>query len=42
MQVDGHDGDHVLIAPPYTISEEELIFIVDTLVDALDAVMRMV
>ena len=22
--VDGHKGDHVLLAPPYTISEEEL------------------
>ena len=28
---DGIKGDHVLIAPPYTITEEELVFLVDTL-----------
>jgi adenosylmethionine-8-amino-7-oxononanoate aminotransferase len=35
VQVDGVKGDHMLIAPPYTITEEEITFLVDTLVAAL-------
>ncbi|MEQ9798995.1 MAG: aspartate aminotransferase family protein [Salinisphaeraceae bacterium] len=34
--VDGSAGDHVVIAPPYTITEEELALLVDRLVQAFD------
>jgi adenosylmethionine-8-amino-7-oxononanoate aminotransferase len=34
--VDGSRGDHILIAPPYTVSEGELTFIVSTLKRAYD------
>ncbi|CAF0744790.1 unnamed protein product [Adineta steineri] len=37
---DGICGDHVIIAPPYTITEDELVFIVDTLKVAIDAVFK--
>ena len=35
---DGVQGDHVLVAPPYNITTEELHTIVDTLAEAIDAV----
>ncbi|ORY79763.1 adenosylmethionine-8-amino-7-oxononanoate aminotransferase [Leucosporidium creatinivorum] len=35
--IDGVQGHHMLIAPPYTITEEELAFLVDTLGEAVDA-----
>jgi adenosylmethionine-8-amino-7-oxononanoate aminotransferase len=34
--VDGINGDHVLLAPPYTISDDELDFIIDTLKKSLN------
>lgn len=36
--VDGVRGDHVIIAPPYNVSKEEIDIIVDTTVRVLDAV----
>ena len=36
IQVDGIKGDHMLIAPPYTVTEAEIVFLVDTLVVAMD------
>lgn len=35
--IDGQRGDHVLISPPYTVSEEELASIVDVLRKAYDS-----
>jgi adenosylmethionine-8-amino-7-oxononanoate aminotransferase len=34
--VDGEVGDHILIAPPYIVTHEELVFLVDTLRDAIN------
>lgn len=34
-QVDGVRGNHILIAPPYTVTEDEVVFIVETLAAAL-------
>ncbi|CAD6567489.1 MAG: hypothetical protein CYPHOPRED_001771 [Cyphobasidiales sp. Tagirdzhanova-0007] len=34
---DSYQGDHILISPPYTIAVEEIHFLVDTLVQAIDA-----
>lgn len=36
--VDGIRGDHVLLAPPYTVSKEEIDVIVDTTAKILTAV----
>ena len=36
-QFDSYQGDHILISPPYTIAVEEIHFLVDTLVQAIDA-----
>jgi hypothetical protein len=36
---DGRSGDHILLAPPYNVSNDELEMIVDTLSDTLDAVL---
>jgi adenosylmethionine-8-amino-7-oxononanoate aminotransferase len=36
--IDGRCGDHILLAPPYTTSNEELDLIVDRLGESLDAV----
>ncbi|KAM0747742.1 adenosylmethionine-8-amino-7-oxononanoate aminotransferase [Meredithblackwellia eburnea MCA 4105] len=33
--VDGVNGDHIIVAPPYIITEEELTFLVDTLHEAI-------
>lgn len=38
MTTKGADGDHVLMAPPYTVSDEELMIIVSVLKDAYDEV----
>jgi adenosylmethionine-8-amino-7-oxononanoate aminotransferase len=35
---DGLSGDHILLAPPFTVTEEEIEFIVDTLGHAIGAV----
>jgi adenosylmethionine-8-amino-7-oxononanoate aminotransferase len=37
--VDGRSGDHILLAPPYTASDDELEMIVDLLADTLDALL---
>ena len=37
---DGASGDHVLLAPPFTLSEEELIFLTRTLCDALEDALK--
>jgi adenosylmethionine-8-amino-7-oxononanoate aminotransferase len=38
--IDGMHGDHVLLAPPFTISDDELSMLVDRLADSLDAALR--
>ncbi len=38
--IDGKNGDHVLIAPPYTISRPEIDCLVDLLAGAIDAATR--
>jgi adenosylmethionine-8-amino-7-oxononanoate aminotransferase len=35
--IDGRNGDHVLLAPPYNVTDDELELIVDRLADTLDA-----
>ena len=35
--IDGHSGDHILLAPPYIVSEEQIDEIVDRLGVAIDA-----
>ena len=35
---DGIAGEHILVAPPFTITETEIDFIVDTLSDAIRSV----
>jgi len=37
--VDGRRGDHILLAPPYNVTDDELDVIVDLLADTLDAVL---
>ncbi|CAF1420404.1 unnamed protein product [Adineta ricciae] len=37
---DGVNGDHVLIAPPYTITEDELVFLVDSLKSSIEIVLN--
>lgn len=37
--VDGRQGDHILLAPPYNVTDEELQMIVDLLADTLAAVL---
>ena len=36
---DGHAGDHILLAPPYNVTDDELVMIVDLLADTVDAVL---
>jgi adenosylmethionine-8-amino-7-oxononanoate aminotransferase len=36
---DGRSGDHILIAPPYNVTDEQLEMIVDLLADTIDAVL---
>jgi adenosylmethionine-8-amino-7-oxononanoate aminotransferase len=36
---DGRSGDHILLAPPYNVTDDELETIVDLLVDTVDAVL---
>lgn len=38
--VDGVQGDHVLLAPPYNVSKEEVDFIIDTTVRVVEDVFR--
>lgn len=35
--VDGNRGDHVLVSPPYTVTEDELVTIVRVIKSAVDA-----
>jgi adenosylmethionine-8-amino-7-oxononanoate aminotransferase len=35
--IDGHSGDHVLLAPPFIVEETHLEMIVDRLQGAIDA-----
>ena len=37
--IDGRNGDHILLAPPYNVTDEELEMIVDLLADTLGAVL---
>jgi len=37
--VDGRSGDHILLAPPYNVTDAELEMIVDMLGDTVDAVL---
>ena len=37
--IDGRNGDHILLAPPYNVSDDELGMIVDLLGQTLDAVL---
>ena len=39
MQADGILGDHVLLSPPYTITEEEVCFLVDVLRQAIETIL---
>jgi len=36
---DGRSGDHILLAPPYNVTDDELGIIVDLLADTIDAVL---
>jgi hypothetical protein len=38
--VDGRQGSHVLLAPPYTVSENQLSDIVDRLATSLDTTLK--
>jgi hypothetical protein len=37
---DGTSGDHILIAPPFTIAEQEIVLLVDTLKTSIDVVLN--
>jgi adenosylmethionine-8-amino-7-oxononanoate aminotransferase len=37
--IDGRNGDHILLAPPFIISEPELDQVVERLGDAIDTVL---
>jgi adenosylmethionine-8-amino-7-oxononanoate aminotransferase len=37
--VDGRNGDHILLAPPYNVTDDELDLIVDLLAQTLDAIL---
>jgi hypothetical protein len=37
---DGTIGDHIVIAPPFTISEQEILHLVDTLKTSIDVVLN--
>ena len=37
--IDGRSGDHILLAPPYNVTDDELGIIVDLLADTIDAVL---
>jgi len=38
--IDGARGDHVLLAPPFIVEEQQLAELVHKLAEALDAVLR--
>jgi hypothetical protein len=37
--IDGRQGDHILLAPPYNVTHDELEMIVDGLADTLEAIL---
>jgi hypothetical protein len=37
--IDGRNGDHILLAPPYNVADQELELIVDLLVQTMDAIL---
>ena len=37
--VDGRLGDHILLAPPYNVADDELEMIVDLLADTIDVIL---
>ena len=37
--VDGRNGDHILLAPPYNVTDEELDMIVGLLAETIDAIL---
>jgi adenosylmethionine-8-amino-7-oxononanoate aminotransferase len=37
--IDGRNGDHVLLAPPYNVTDDEVETIVDLLAQTVDAVL---
>jgi adenosylmethionine-8-amino-7-oxononanoate aminotransferase len=37
--IDGRNGDHILLAPPYNVTDDELGMIVDLLDDTVNAVL---
>ena len=37
--IDGRSGDHILLAPPYNVTDDELGMIVDLLGQTLDAIL---
>jgi adenosylmethionine-8-amino-7-oxononanoate aminotransferase len=37
--IDGRRGDHILLAPPFTVQDKDLDLIIDRLADAIDAVL---
>ena len=39
--MDGRRGDHILLAPPYNVTDEELVMIVERLAETVDAVVPM-
>jgi len=40
--IDGREGDHVLLAPPFTVNDGELDVIVERLAAAIDATLQSV
>jgi adenosylmethionine-8-amino-7-oxononanoate aminotransferase len=36
---DGWEGDHIMICPPYTITEDEVALVVDTVAAAINAIL---
>ncbi|WP_222949939.1 aminotransferase class III-fold pyridoxal phosphate-dependent enzyme [Sphingomonas sediminicola] len=37
--IDGRNGDHILLAPPYNVTDDELAMIVDLLAQTLDSIL---
>jgi len=37
---DGTSGDHIVIAPPFTITEQEILLLVETLKTSIDVVLN--
>jgi hypothetical protein len=37
--IDGRNGDHILLAPPYNVTDDELVTIIDLLDQTVDALL---